>query len=259
MVRSMEKCGIMVSEVVTCLEKQGGCDMPGKTRTCISILCLLAFAANTLACGQVTSPPPPTTGTGNVTALPPPAQTGDTSLEEVLAQRRSVREFSDQPLTETELGQLLWAAQGITSERGLRTAPSAGAIYPLEVYLATSDGVFQYDPQTHSLLVSSHDDARPKLYQAALKQEPIRKAPAVFILTAIYERTAKEYGTQRSTRYVHLEAGHAAQNLLLQAVALDLGAVSIGAFDDQEIRQVLGLSSDYTPLYLIPVGHRASP
>ncbi len=233
--------------------------MPGRTRTCISILWLLAVAVGTLACDQMVDPSPPTTGTDSVTALPPPAQTGETSLEEVLARRRSVREFSDQPLTEAELGQLLWAAQGITNERGFRTAPSAGALYPLEVYLATENGVFQYDPQTHHLLVSSHDDARLKLYQAALQQEPIRQAPAVFVLTAIYARTAEKYGTLRGPRYVNLEAGHAAQNLLLQAVALDLGAVPIGAFDDQEIRQALDLSSDHTPLYLIPVGHLTSP
>jgi len=233
--------------------------MPGKTATCISVLWLLALAAGTIACAQTIDPKPSTSGTGDVTSLPPPAQTGETSLEELLARRRSVREFNDQPLTAAELGQLLWAAQGITDGRGLRTAPSAGALYPLDVYLATVDGVFQYDPQTHGLLVSSHDDARLKLYQAALQQEPIRKAPAVFILTAIYERTAQKYGTQRSPRYVHLEAGHATQNLLLQAVALNLGAVPIGAFDDQEIRQALGLSSDHTPLYLIPVGHPTSP
>jgi SagB-type dehydrogenase family enzyme len=233
--------------------------MPGKTATCISVLWLLALAAGTIACAQAINPKPSTSGTGDVTSLPPPAQAGETSLEELLARRRSVREFNDQPLTAAELGQLLWAAQGITDGRGLRTAPSAGALYPLDVYLATVDGVFQYDPQTHRLLVSSHDDARLKLYQAALQQEPIRKAPAVFILTAIYERTAQKYGTQRSPRYVHLEAGHATQNLLLQAVALNLGAVPIGAFDDQEIRQALGLSSDDTPLYLIPVGHPTSP
>jgi SagB-type dehydrogenase family enzyme len=170
-----------------------------------------------------------------------------------------VREFADQPLTEADLGQLLWAAQGITNERGLRSAPSAGALYPLEVYVTTVDGVFHYDPEHHRLLAFSLDDARLRLYQAALQQEPLRQAPAVFIVTAVYERTAQKYGTERSPRYVHLEAGHAAQNLLLQAVALELGAVPIGAFHDLEIQQVLGLPADHAPLYLIPVGHPVDP
>jgi SagB-type dehydrogenase family enzyme len=168
-----------------------------------------------------------------------------------------VREFAGQLLTEAELGQLLWAAQGITSERGFRTAPSAGALYPLELYVATADGIYHYDPQHHHLLALSLDDARQRIYQAALQQEALRLAPAVFIVTAVYERTAQKYGAERSPRYVHLEAGHAAQNLLLQAAALDLGAVPIGAFHDQEIQQVLGLPADHMPLYLIPVGHPA--
>jgi SagB-type dehydrogenase family enzyme len=129
----------------------------------------------------------------------------------------------------------------------------------LETYVATTDGVFHYDPRHHRLLVSSLEDARPGIYNAALQQEPLRQAPAVFVVTALYERTAKKYGAERSPRYVHLEAGHAAQNLLLQAVALDLGAVPIGAFHDRQILQVLGLSAEHTPLYLIPVGHPADP
>jgi SagB-type dehydrogenase family enzyme len=163
--------------------------------------------------------------------------------------------FNAQPLTNGELGQLLWAAQGITRERGFRTAPSAGALYPLEMYLATTDGVFHYQPHDHQLLVTSPEDAREKLYQAALEQEPVRQAPAVFIVTAVYERTATKYGEDRGPRYVHLEAGHAAQNLLLEAAALELGAVPIGAFHDEEIQRALELPADHQPLYLIPVGH----
>ena len=233
--------------------------MPGRLRTCISGVWLLVLATTMMACGQPIGSETPTSGTDDMTALPMPTRAGQTSLEELLARRRSVREFNDRSLTATELGQLLWATQGITNDRGFRTAPSAGALYPLEVYVATADGVFHYDPQHHRLLVSSLGDARPRIYQAALQQEPLRQAPAVFIVTAIYERTVQKYGTQRSPRYVHLEAGHAAQNLLLQAVALDLGAVPIGAFHDQEIREVLGLPADHTPLYLIPIGHPASP
>jgi SagB-type dehydrogenase family enzyme len=153
-----------------------------------------------------------------------------------------------------ELGQLLWALQGITSERGFRTAPSAGALYPLEVYIATADGHFHYDPEGHRLLETSNQDVRQALYEAALHQEPVRQAPVVFIVAAVYERTEQKYGPERSPRYVHLEAGHAAQNLLLEAVALGLGAVPIGAFQDEQIQEVLGLPIDHQPLYLIPVG-----
>jgi SagB-type dehydrogenase family enzyme len=233
--------------------------MLAKNRAYLSLLGLFALAASMIGCDQIPGPGAAPSEPRIATALPPPTQAGETSLEEVLTRRRSVREFSDQPLTPAELGQLLWAAQGFTNERGSRTAPSAGALYPLEVYVATADGVFHYDPQRHRLLVSSLDDARPRIYEAALKQEPLRQAPALFIVTGIYERTAQKYGAERSPRYVHLEAGHAAQNLLLQAVALDLGAVPIGAFHDQQILQVLGLSADYTPFYLIPVGHPAGP
>jgi SagB-type dehydrogenase family enzyme len=190
-----------------------------------------------------------------MTPLPSPTFSSETSLEEALVRRRSVREFNAQPLTAGELGQLLWAAQGITRERGFRTAPSAGALYPLEMYLATTDGVFHYQPHDHQLLVTSPEDAREKLYQAALEQEPVRQAPAVFIVTAVYERTATKYGEDRGPRYVHLEAGHAAQNLLLEAAALELGAVPIGAFHDEEIQRALELPADHQPLYLIPVGH----
>jgi SagB-type dehydrogenase family enzyme len=140
-----------------------------------------------------------------------------------------------------ELGQLLWAAQGITSDRGLRTAPSAGALYPLELYAAVPEGVFRYEPHEHQLVSISSQDLREGLKNAALGQEPVGQAPAVFILTAVYQRTAVKYGTERGPRYVHLEAGHAAQNLLLEAVALGLGAVPIGAFDEKAVQGVLGL------------------
>lgn len=231
--------------------------MPAKIRVYLSLLGLFALAASMLSCDQIPGPSANPTESGVTTALPSPNQDGDTSLEQALARRRSIREFRDEALTPAELGQLLWAAQGFTNERGFRTAPSAGALYPLEIFVATADGLFHYDPQRHRLLVSSLDDVRPRIYDAALQQEALRQAPAVFIVTAIYERTAQKYGAERSPRYVHLEAGHAAQNLLLQAVALDLGAVPIGAFYDQQILEVLGLSADYTPLYLIPVGHPA--
>jgi SagB-type dehydrogenase family enzyme len=197
---------------------------------------------------------PPTAGEVT-TPLPPPILEGETSLEEALARRRSVRDFDDTPLTAAELGQLLWAAQGLTHERGFRTAPSAGALYPLELYLVTAEGVFHYQPRGHQLSAVRGDDLRVALYEAALRQEAVLQAPAVFVVTAVYARTEQKYGAVRSPRYVHLEAGHAAQNLLLEAVALGLGAVPIGAFYDEQVQQVLGLPADHEPLYLIPAGH----
>jgi SagB-type dehydrogenase family enzyme len=191
--------------------------------------------------------------------LPDPELLGTLSLEAALARRRSVREFSDEPLTLAEVGQLLWAAQGVTHADGYRTAPSAGALYPLEVYAATADGVFRYEPAEHRLAVQSQQDARPALYEAALRQEAVRQAPLVIVIAAIYSRTAAKYGEQRAPRYVHLEAGHAAQNVLLQAVALDLGAVPLGAFVDADVVRALRLPAEEEPLYLIPVGREASP
>ncbi len=184
--------------------------------------------------------------------LPPPRLKSEVSLEEVLSARRSVREFDPRPLEWDEISQLLWAAQG-ESDTGRRTAPSAGALYPLEIYLALPEGYYHYQPQGHRLAQLGSDDLREALWSAGLRQEAVRQAPAVFIITAIVERTAGKYG-ERAERYVQLEAGHAAQNLLLQAVALDLGAAPIGAFDDERVLDFLDLPSEYTPLYLIPVG-----
>lgn len=189
-------------------------------------------------------------------ALPRPSVKGRMSLEETLARRRSVREFASKALTLEELAQLLWATQGITEPaRGLRTAPSAGVLYPLELYVATPDGFYFYQPGPHRLSRRTDRDLRRELWQVALRQDAVREAPAVFVIAAVYERTARGYGQARSPRYVHLEAGHAAQNLLLQAVALGLGAVPMGAFDDAGVQKVLSLGHAQQPLYLIPVGH----
>jgi SagB-type dehydrogenase family enzyme len=218
-------------------------------------LALVALLIGCVPAMHSTSSPASPAAEQVIIPLPSPNYQGTMSLEETLAQRRSIREFEDRPLTDWELGQLLWAAQGLTNDRGFRTVPSAGALYPLEVYVATAQGIFHYQPQGHHLVVLSPVDARPALYAAALDQEAIRQAPALFAMTAVYERTISKYGQERSPRYVHLEAGHAAQNLLLQAVALNLGAVPIGAFHDKEVQAALGLTEDHEPLYLIPVGH----
>jgi len=179
---------------------------------------------------------------------------GEVSLEEAIANRRSVREFTEEPLSLEEISQLLWAAQGITDPRGLRAAPSAGALYPLELYVAVAEAVYHYLPRGHVLQVLWEEDLRGELWQAGLRQGALQEAPAIFVVTGVYQRTEAKYG-ERAERYVKLEAGHAAQNILLQAVALELGAVPIGAFYDDQVQAALALPLDHQPLYLIPVGH----
>lgn len=141
--------------------------------------------------------------------MPPPQLQGTLSLEEALAKRRSVRQFRSDPLSAEQLGQLLWATQGITHPSGLRTAPSAGALYPLEVYVVLAQGVYHYEPHGHTLVRWQAGDLRPALHAVALRQDAVLQAPAVFVLTAVYERTEAKYGKQRSPRYVHMEGGRA--------------------------------------------------
>ena len=188
--------------------------------------------------------------------LPEPEVNGGRALTSALAQRRSVREFQATSLSLDELSQLLWAAQGITSEKGQRTAPSAGATYPLELYVVTDQGFYHYNPGLHQLESIGSNDLRADLARAALSQESVEKAPAVFVFAGVFARTAQRYG-ERAERYVKIEIGHAAQNLHLQAVALGLGSVPVGAFHDDEVRAVLNLPPDHEPLYLIPVGYPA--
>jgi SagB-type dehydrogenase family enzyme len=185
-----------------------------------------------------------------------PAVAKHQTLEDTLSRRRSVRLFSERALSEDEILKLCWAAQGITDAKGHRTAPSAGARYPLELYVATPDGCHAYDPPHHRLLRRTKDDLRTALQRAALSQEAVGQSPAVFVVAARPERTTAEYG-RRGQRYVHLEAGHAAQNLLLEATAMGFGAVPIGAFDDARIREVLDLPADREVVYLIPIGEPA--
>ncbi|MFH1862138.1 MAG: SagB/ThcOx family dehydrogenase [bacterium] len=199
---------------------------------------------------------------GKVITLPAPVTTGSISFEQVLKERRSVRDFTTEPLTLPEISQLLWAAQGITEPReGLRTAPSAGALYPLEIYLIAgkveglSAGVYKYEPRQHTLTEVVVGDQREALFQAALSQECVRDAPAVMVITAVYERTERKY-RDRARQYVHIEVGCAAQNVLLQAEALGLGGVIVGAFYEQQVRDALQAAKDETPLALLPVGRK---
>ena len=164
-------------------------------------------------------------------ALPPPKTTGSVSLEQLLAKRRSVREFSGKSLDYTQLGQLAWAGQGITDQStGYRTAPSAGAIYPMTLYFATPDGLFAYNPQQHSLETLSWTDVREKLAVAAAQQKCVSAAPCDIIIAGAIKKLAPKY-TNRSRRFMMTEAGHIAQNILLQAVSLQLAAVPVGTFD----------------------------
>jgi SagB-type dehydrogenase family enzyme len=185
--------------------------------------------------------------------LPRPVLRGKMSVEECIAKRRSIRNYKGTPLTLNELSQLLWATQGITHRDGLRAAPSAGATYPLEIRVAKEDGLFRYIPKGHKLIKEKDEDLRKRLAIASLGQPWVEEAPCSFIFSAVYERTTRRYG-KRGERYVHIEVGHAAENLHLQAVALGLGSVPIGAFRDEEVKKILGLPKNEEPLYIVPVG-----
>lgn len=198
---------------------------------------------------------------GQSIPLPPPTLDGELTVEEALQRRRSVREFGGGRLGLQEPGQLLWAAQGLTDRSGYRTAPSAGALYPLELYVVIGDveslrpGVYRYEPGQHALRMTQDGDRRRQLRTAALDQGYIGRAAAVLVISAVYTRTASKYG-ERASRYVHMESGHAAQNVYLQATARDLATVLVGAFQDRQVQEALGLPSDHEPLGLMPVGRR---
>jgi SagB-type dehydrogenase family enzyme len=222
------------------------------------------------------------TGATNPKPLPEPRLDGPVSVEQALSQRRSIRRYATASLQLADLGQLMWAAQGVTQpveepppgfswewRGGMRTAPSAGALYPLELYAVIGDveelepGVYLYMPVEHALArvarpdpppASAPDDRREALSGAALRQLAIRNAPAVLVLAGVVERTAEKYG-DRAERYVHIEVGAAAQNVYLECESLELGTVFIGAFDDEAVAGVLGLSGDERVYGMMPIGH----
>ncbi|HXZ85434.1 MAG TPA: SagB/ThcOx family dehydrogenase [Myxococcota bacterium] len=176
------------------------------------------------------------------------------SLDQVLARRRSVREFRDEPVGDEAIAKLLWAAQGPSDPEGHRTAPSAGATYPLELYAVTAHGVFHYDPRHERIARVDASDIRPALESAAGGQSAVGSAPLLVVFAAVQARTSAKYG-KRAERYVSLEAGHAAQNVLLEATALGLGAVPVGAFDDDALARALPLPREQRPIYMVAVGH----
>jgi SagB-type dehydrogenase family enzyme len=195
-------------------------------------------------------------------SLPAPRLEGEMSLEEAILERRSRRDFRDSPLTLGEVSQILWAGQGITDAAGLRAAPSAGALYPLDIYLVVGkqgveglgEGVYYYLPPSHSLEPTVQGDVRQTLAWLSREQMFVAEAPLSLLITGEYERTTKKYG-ERGVRYVHMEAGHVAQNVYLQAESLGLGTVTMGAFQDEKLSEALNLPPSYRPLYVMPIGH----
>jgi SagB-type dehydrogenase family enzyme len=196
---------------------------------------------------------------GKMIKLPGPSHDGKLPVEAALLGRRSIRNYSDAPLEQGEISQLLWAAQGVVRQGFYRTCPSAGALYPLGLQLIAGKveglpcGSYRYNCADHSIVQFGEIDIRGGLAEAALWQSMIAKAPAVISISAVFERTTLKYG-ERGIRYVFMEAGHAAQNIHLQAVSLNLGTVVVGAFRDDQVKKILGLQPDESPLLLMPVG-----
>ncbi|MDH5365244.1 MAG: SagB/ThcOx family dehydrogenase [Dehalococcoidia bacterium] len=205
--------------------------------------------------------------------LPAPRSKGNVSLEETILRRRAVRRYRREPLDLSQLSQILWSAQGITGTREFRAAPSAGATYPLEIFVFVGKqgviaseakqapeelqaGIYHYEADSHSLSLHKPADLRPDLARATLNQEFIIDAPVDIVICALYHRTSYRYG-RRGERYVHIEVGHVGENIHLQAVALGLATVEVGAFHDEEVRKVLGVEEQIKPLYIMPLGKAA--
>jgi SagB-type dehydrogenase family enzyme len=196
----------------------------------------------------------------NEIKLPAPKLKGDISLEEAISKRRSVRDYKNDAITLEQLSQLLWSGQGVTAMDFFRAAPSAGASYPLELFVIAGNvkgldaGVYHYNVKEHSLSLHITGDIRENLgTTAAFNQKCLSQAPVAISICAVYERTMKTYG-KRGERYVHIDTGHAAENIALQAVALGLATVMVGAFEDKKVSEILSLSDELKPMYIIPVG-----
>jgi SagB-type dehydrogenase family enzyme len=183
--------------------------------------------------------------------LPSPRTKGSVSLELCLLRRRPIRTYRRASLTLAEVGQLLWAAQGITADGYLRTAPSAGALYPLEVYVVVG-GLYHYRPDRHHLVLAKSGDLRSQLAQAALAQDCVRDGAITILFAAVYARTSVKYG-QRAPRYVHMEAGHAAENVCLQATAMGLGTVTWAHFATIRSKRLRGYRQTRNPSTSCPL------
>lgn len=196
---------------------------------------------------------------GDLIRLPSPILKGTISIEETLQKRRSIRDYQDAPLTLSEISQILWAAQGITTESGKRTAPSGGATFPMEIYLAVrrvetlKEGLYHYEPQTGSIRMVKEGSLLGDMARVSLNQSFIAKSAASLVIAAQYERTTAKY-KERGIRYVHMESGCISENIHLEAEALGLGTVIVGAFNDEALKKVLGISEE--PLIIMPLGRK---
>jgi len=194
--------------------------------------------------------------------LPPPSPQGKMSVEEALKKRRTVRQFAQRGLDLSQVSQLLWATDGKSDAKGLRTAPSAGATYPLEIYLVAGErgvtgltpGLYQYRPDSHTLELTQKGDLRAQVSRASLHQTWMAEAPVMVVIAAEYRRCMARYG-DRGIKYTHMEVGHAGQNLFLQAEALGLAAGIVGAFEDRNLKETLHLPPQHEPLLIMPVGY----
>ena len=196
--------------------------------------------------------------------LPQPRTKGQDTLEELIKRRRTIRSFLSTSMTQDQLSQLFWAAQGITEEKGYKRAvPSGGALYPIDAYAVVGAGgvegvqpaIYRYEPDDHSISLVVEGDLRQPLAKASLGQMWMAKAPVSMVITAEYRRITSKYG-ERGVRYAMIEAGHVAQNIFLQAEALGMGAGIVGAFHDNEVIQVMRIPLSHEPLIIMPVGHK---
>jgi len=198
----------------------------------------------------------------DIIKLPEPRTEGNFSLEKALKERRSIREFGNESLTLDQVSQLLWAAQGITDDKGHRTAPSGMEAYPLEVYLVTGNisglqaGVYHFVPKGQYLEPLMQGDLRAEFVDQAVGQGFVKTAPSIFVITAVPERMIRIAGPG-SVKFVYIEAGLAAENFMLEAVSLGLGSTYVGGFDANKTEQFLGLASDEEPMAVLPVGRKA--
>jgi SagB-type dehydrogenase family enzyme len=209
----------------------------------------------------------------SVIELPYPRVLSNITVEEAILKRRSIRDYADQPILIEHLSLILWSAQGITDPRlKFRAAPSAGATYPLEVYVVIGErgvlirdgyylkpGIYRYDPLKHVLVLVREGEFRDQLASAALDQKWVREAPISIVITAVFERTTRIYGERGASRYVPMEVGHVSENIYLVATALGYGTVAVGAFNDNEVASIIGLEAKETPMYIMPIGVPKQP
>ncbi len=189
----------------------------------------------------------------NKTSLPPPSFYSNYSVEQAILNRESIREYTDESLSLQEISQLLWSGQGIT-HNNYRAAPSAGALYPYELYIVDEVGVYHYVPENHSLELIMREDIRKELGVVAYNQEHVSNAGLIIVFAGIYEREMEKYGS-RGIIYTHIEAGHIAENILLQAVAMNLGACPVGSFSPDKVRNIMNLPKNHEIIYMITAGN----